>query len=442
MAARHELPTRPLTAREREIAQLVAEGLTNREMAARLFISERTAEGHVEQIRNKLNFSTRSQIAAWAVEQRLSAPRPAAEPIPAAPAPLRPALRRPHRHELVLAAAIVVAVVVGLSVVIGRPPAPAAPSVTTFAGSGTRGFEGDNGPALKAALNHPSGIAVDLAANIYLIDAERVRRIGTDGVITTFAGDGLPGYSGDGGGASSARLNLFVHPRGVEAQALAVDGSGTVFIGDFNNFSVRRVLSSGVIDTVAGTGQEGFGGDGGPPPRAAMSSPAGLAVDSRGDLYIADAANQCVRKVDFAAGTISSFAGTGEVGFAGDGGPAAAARLNAPHGLAFDGEGNLYIADTGNNRVRRVTPTGTISTVAGTGSPDQLKFPTGLAVDAGGNLYVADTGNNRVRKIDSRGRLSTVAAQLDQPLGVAVNRNGRLYILDTYRNQVLQVARP
>lgn len=448
--------TRPLTAREREVAALVAEGLTNREIAARLFIAERTAEGHVEQIRNKLAFTSRSQIAAWAAEHRLSVPVgvPLTAPPPPAIQTRQIPQRRPRRQEVVLGAAtLVLLLVAGVSYLAGRTASPAAPQVTVVAGTGIRGSFGDGWPAVKAELNHPSGIAVDRAGNLYLIDADRVRKVGSDGIITTLAGNGVPGFSGDGGAAMSAALNLYVHSRNIEAQALAVDGSGRLFIGDFNNMRVRSVSSTGVISTVAGSGEHGLSGDGGPPTMAALSAPTGLAVDSRGDLYIADGESQRVRKVDFAAGTITTVVGTGEAGFEGDGGAAASAQLNGPHGLAFDSDGNLYIADTANNRVRMVTPSGYISTVAGTRDPAfggdggpaaqaRLYHPEAVAVDAHGNLFIADTGNNRLRKVDAAGRISTVLAGLDSPLGVALSDNGALYVVDTNHNRVLRIAQP
>lgn len=403
MASRHELPTRPLTAREREVAQLVAEGLTNREIAARLFISERTAEGHVEQIRNKLNFTTRSQIAAWAAG-RPTAAAPAAAPV-AAPQRAR---WRPRRHEIALAAAIVSVLVAGIVALAYRPAAPAASPLTVYAGTGIRGSQGDNGPATRAQLSHPSGIATDGAGNLYLIDADRVRKIDADGVIRGFAGNGLPGNAGDGGAATSAMLDLFVHPRATEAQALAADGTGAVYIGDFNNHSVRRVLVTGVIDTVART----------------AGPPSGLAVDSGGALYIADAESHRVLQLGRVGGTLTTVPGTDPPG-------------SSPHGLAFDAAGNLYVADSAGNQVLRRTPSGIVTTVA-----RGLKAPTGLAVDAAGDLFVADTGNQRVLKISSQGRVSTVASGLDRPLGVAVDRAGALYILDTYRNRVLRLASP
>jgi len=278
--------------------------------------------------------------------------------------------------------------------------------ITTFAGTGVAGFSGDSGPATAAQLNTPQGVAID-SQNLYVVDSvnERVRRVDlATGVITTFAGTGVAGFGGDGGPATAAQLNT---PR-----FLAV-ASGYLYISDSSNHRVRRVdLATGTISTSAGTGVAGFSGDGGPATAAQLNQPRFLAVDSR-NLYVSDASLR-VRRVDLATGTITTFAGTGAAGFSGDSGPATAAQLNLPLGLAVD-SANLYIADTNNNRLRRVDlATGTISTFAGTGASSfagdggpataaQLKTPFGVAVDpANQYLYIADTGNNRVRRVNLR----------------------------------------
>jgi len=231
------------------------------------------------------------------------------------------------------------------------------------------------------------------------------------GTINTVAGVGMGGYSGDGGAAWMAQLNS---PFGV-----AVDSGGNLYIADTLNHRVRKVDASGNISTVAGNGTDGYSGDGGAAASAQLNKPFGVAVDSGGNLYIADTFNHRVRKVD-ASGNISTVAGNGTAGYSGDGGAAASAPLNKPYGVAVDSGGNLYIADTFNHRIRKVDASGNISTVAGTGTAGNpgegefatsanIKYPYGVAVDSGGNLYIADTLNHRVRKVDASGNINTVA---------------------------------
>jgi sugar lactone lactonase YvrE len=276
-------------------------------------------------------------------------------------------------------------------------------TITTVAGNGTPGFSGDGGPATNARLAYPTGVAVDAAGNLYIADRlnSRVRKVSTSGTITTVAGDGSAGFSGDGGPATNAQL---AGPYGV-----AVDAAGNLYIADFQNSRVRKVSTSGTITTVAGDGSFGFSGDGGPATNAQLAGPNGVAVDAAGNLYIADINNHRVRKVS-TSGTITTVAGNGTPGFSGDGGPATNARLRPPTGVAVDAAGNLYIADIFNQRVRKVSTSGTITTVAGTGiygfSGDggpatnaRLAYPSGVAVDAAGNLYIADQNNHRVRKV-------------------------------------------
>ena len=286
-------------------------------------------------------------------------------------------------------------------------------TITTIAGTGELGFSGDGGPAVEADLYNPASVAVDSAGNVYISDTDnqRIRKVDSTGTITTIAGTGEVGFSGDGGPAVEAELR---NPYGV-----AVDSAGNVYIADAGNQRIRKVDSTGTITTIAGTGEVGFSGDGGAAVEAELYNPEGVAVDSAGNVYIGDAGNQRIRKVD-STGTITTIAGTGEYGFSGDGGPAAAARLAFPHSVAVDGAGNLYIADTGNRRIRKVDSTGTITTIAGTGevgfSGDggpaveaELRNPYGVAVDSAGNVYIADTRNQRIRKVDSTGTITTIA---------------------------------
>lgn len=273
--------------------------------------------------------------------------------------------------------------------------------IVTVAGSGEAGFSGDGGPATEARLSLPMDVAVDAAGNLYIADYanNRVRKVTPAGVITTIAGSGGSGYTGDGGLATLARLD---NPRGV-----AVDDAGNVYIADQDNNCVRRVSRDGLITTIAGTGTGGYSGDGGQATSARLRFPSDVAVDGAGNVYIADNGNHRVRKV--AAGLITTVAGTGVAGLAGDGGPAVSAQLNTPAYLALDRNGDLYISDQVNHRVRKLTPEGILTTVAGTskgfagdGGPvgvAQLDSPEGVALDRAGNLYIADTGNRRVRKV-------------------------------------------
>jgi len=283
-------------------------------------------------------------------------------------------------------------------------------TITTIAGTGTAGFSGEGGQATSAQLNYPLGVAVDAQGSLYIGDQvnNRVRKV-SGGTITTVAGTGTAGYSGDGGQATSAQLSI---PLGV-----AVDAQGSLYIADYANSRIRKV-SGGIITTVAGTGTAGYSGDGGQATSAQLKFPYSVAVDGQGSLYIADYGNQRVRKVS--GGVISTVAGTGTAGFSGDGGQATSAQVNAPVGVAVDAQGSLYIADNGNQRVRKVSG-GVTSTVAGTGTAGfsgdggqatsaQLSGPAGVAVDAPGNLYIADEGNQRVRRVENKLPIASINA--------------------------------
>ena len=332
-------------------------------------------------------------------------------------------------------------------------------NISTVAGTGTRGFSGDGGGATVARLWSPSGVALDGSGNLYIADTSnyRVRKVDAmTGNISTVAGTGTGGFGGDGGAAASATLSF---PYGV-----ALDSSGNLYIADSFDNRIRRVdATTGNISTVAGTGTSSFSGDGGAAASATLNSPRGVALDSSGNLYIADGGNQRIRRVDAATGNISTVAGTGTFGPIGDGGAATSASLSSPSGVALDGSGNLYIADALDFRIRRVdATTGNISTVAGTGggfggdggaaTAARLWVPEGVALDGSGNLYIADTGNHRVRKVDTSGNISTTAgagasgdggaaasATLSNPHGVALDGAGNLYIADRLNHRVRRV---
>ncbi len=358
----------------------------------------------------------------------------------------------------------------GMSAVWKLTPAP-----LRFAGTGTAGDSGDGGPAVAARLNQPREIVFDSAGNLYIADTTPsvgvVRRVAPSGTVHTFAGGQPFRPTGDDGPAISAYLDA---PTG-----LALDSAGSLYIADRSGHRVR-MMSSGIISTAAGIGYAGSGGDGGFAIRAqlegpesvaldaagnvwltepaanrlrkvdsggyistvqagTMNFPTGIAVDSDGNAYVADTFNHVVRRIT-PDGRDTVFAGTGVPGYAGDGGPAAAALLQNPAGLCFDSRQNLYIADSGNHVIRKVTPEGGITTVAGRGEASfggdggpavdaLLNTPGAMAADAGGNLYIADTGNERIRKVDARGVIETIA-ELDEPAGVAVDAAGTVYVAD------------
>ena len=324
--------------------------------------------------------------------------------------------------------------------------------IATVAGDGTAGYSGDGGPATSASLHNPVAVAVDSAGNFYIAEelGNRIRKV-SGGTIATVAGNGTAGFSGDGGPATSASLG---NPYGV-----AVDSAGSLYIADTFNNRIRRV-SGGTITTVAGNGTPGYSGDGGPAISAELNQPFGIAVDSAGNLYIADSQNNVIRKVS--DGTITTVAGNGTAGFSGDGGPARSASLYSPYAVAIDSAGNLFIADAGNWRIREVSG-GAIATVAGGGNHlgdggpatgASFSSPWGVAVDsAGNNLYIADFFN-RIRKV-SGGTISTVAgngnpgfsgdggpatsALLAGPWGVALDSAGNLFIADSGNERIREV---
>jgi uncharacterized protein (TIGR03437 family) len=384
----------------------------------------------------------------------------------------------------------------------GRIRKVSAGIITTIAGNGQQGFGGDNGPAANAGLTFPHGVAVDSAGNLYIAADFRIRKV-SNGVITTIAGNGEYGFNGDNRPATTAAMNPF---------GVAVDPAGSLYIVDSTNFRIRKV-SSGIITTVAGDGKTGgFSGDNGPAVSALLDRPTSIAADASGNVYIADYGNGCIRRVSnglistvagggssladnipatssrlspisvavdssgnlyiadlnnrvrkVSYGMITTVAGTGTAGFSGDNGPAISAQLSSPQAVAVDSSGNLYIGD--GNRVRKISG-GIITTVAGNGtgggggdggpaSNAQLYHPEGLAVDSAGNLYIADSYNFRIRKV-SNGIITTVAgngiqgfagdggpatnAEMKPPEGIAIDSAGNLYIADNLNCAIRRVS--
>ena len=318
--------------------------------------------------------------------------------------------------------------------------------INTICGDTYPGFSGDTGNAASAEVNHPSDVALDSSGNIYIADTNnaRIRQINTKAVINTYAGSGTIGSAGDGALATDTTVAI------TAPVALTVDSSGNLYFVENGDSRIRKVDTKQIISTIAGTGTAGFSGDGSAASKAQMNFPTGIAIDGSGNLYIADFLNLRVRKID-SSGNINSVAGNGVLSFSGDGGPALNAQLNAPQGLAVDSAGNLYISDTNNNVVRKVARNGTITTFAGS-----LNAPRGLAVDSADNVYIADSLNAKVLKVTPGGTVTTVAgsgtpgfggdgaaassAQLNLPTGVAVDTAGNLYIADFGNNRIRKVA--
>jgi hypothetical protein len=339
-------------------------------------------------------------------------------------------------------------------------------NINTVAGNGTTNFTGNNIQATDAVLNNPWGVAFDSSGNAYIADRYNciVRKVDTSGVITVFAGTaGQCGFGGDGGSATASGVALLYQPT-----AVATDSAGNVYIADFYNYRIRKVDTTGMLSTFAGSASYGFSGDTGPATSAAMTYPYAVAADAAGNVYIADTNNYRIRKVD-TTGTINTIAGNGGYGFSGDGGLATNAMMTYPYGVAVDKAGNVYFTDEYNWRVRRVNPAGVIDTFAGNGAAgfegdggfaDQtsLYYPQELAVDPAGDVIIADQANQRIRLVDGQGLIHTVAgngsagysgpeenilattAELYNPTGVGVDSSGNIYIGDTANNLVRVVS--
>jgi hypothetical protein len=344
--------------------------------------------------------------------------------------------------------------------VIYLPNKVAAQNINTYAGHGVVGFTGDGGQATAATMNEPEGVAVDAAGNLYIGDEtnNRVRKVNTSGIISTYAGNGVAGYSGDGGQATAAAINAI--------DGLRLDAAGNLYIADNGNNRIRKINTNGIITTWAGNGVGGFSGDGGQATAAEIDFPTDVAADGAGNVYIADYFNDRIRKVT-PAGVISTFAGTGGGGFSGDGGQATAAQISGPYGVRADATGKIYIADYTNNRVRVVNSSGVISTIVGNGTGGfsgdggqataaEIAGPVGMAWDAAGNMYVDDYQNSRIRKVTPAGIISTfagngvgsyccdggpaTAGEMAEPIDVTMSSSGCLYIADWINERVRVVC--
>ena len=356
----------------------------------------------------------------------------------------------------------------------GFPGAWAQPGIiNTVAGNHTEGFGGDGGPAIDAEFSGPAGLALDASGNLYIADFvnNRIRKVvHTTGIITTIAGTGdtlgssYGGYSGDGGPATGADL---YNPTGI-----VLDASGNIFFSDQGNHRIRKIdVSTGIITTVAGNGTAGYTGDGIAATALELYYPCGITLDSAGNLYIADWQNNRIRKVVMSTGIITTIAGTGDAGYSGDGGPATAAKFNKPSGLTFDASGNLYISEYGNNTVRKIVmATGIVTTIAGSGVPGytgdggaaataQLFEPLAVRTDTAGNLYIADWRNYVVRVVwAATGIITTIAgdninsysgdggpatsAGMSSVDGMVLDVHGNLLVSDELNNVIREIQCP
>ncbi len=335
--------------------------------------------------------------------------------------------------------------------------------ITTICGNGTSGYSGDGGAATAAALHGPRGLAVDAGGKIFITDFynQRIRSINTAGIISTIAGS-TSGYSGDGGPATAAS---FLNPYGLD-----IDVSGNLLIVDAGNDVVRQINSSGIISTIAGNGLPGISGDGGPATDARLYRPTGITTNSSGNLYIADNQYSVIRKVTGAGiiSRFGGDGITPTAGYSGDGGPATIAKMNHPFSVQLDGSGNLFVADFYNSVIRKInTTTGIITTVVGTGTAGysgdggsataaKLKNPNDIAFDAAGNMYIADYGNDAIRMVNTSGIITTIAgtgtdgfsgdgghaglAMLSNPISIEMDGNGNLLVADFYNERIRKIG--
>ena len=331
--------------------------------------------------------------------------------------------------------------------------------ITTVAGNGTPTFSGDNGSALTASLTEPSGVCVDASGNLYIADKgnNRVRKVNTIGTIITVAGDGTQGYSGDGATATAAQLQYPID--------VAFDAAGNLYISDSGNAKIRKVSTSAIITTVAGSGSAYNNGDNGLSVQSSVCDIAAIAHDASGNTYFSEPQNQIIRKIN-ANGIITTIAGTGIAGYVGDGGDALDAKLYLPEGIAVNNN-NIYFADKGNNCIRKIDAAGVIETIAGDGTQGYsgdggpavsatLNHPTSVAVDASGNIYIVDNGNNCIRMINPGGTITTIAgtgsagyngdaipattARLNNPYKVIVSNTNELYVSDVNNHRIRKIV--
>jgi sugar lactone lactonase YvrE len=338
--------------------------------------------------------------------------------------------------------------------------------ITTIAGTGVGGYNGDSIQAATARLYNPYSVIFDSIGNLFIADASnnRIRKIDVSGIVTTIAGTGTAGYNGDNITAISAQLYF--------PTSVAFDKAGNLFVADWGNQRVRKIDHSGIITTVAGNGTTGYSGDNGPAISAQLYEPLGLAFDTLNNLFISEEVNSTIRKVN-TSGIITTIAGTGVSGFSGDTGPATLAQLNEPGHIFIDIYQNLFIGDEGNNRIRKINTTGIISTIAGTGTGGysgdnssatsaELNIPFAIVCDSFGNIFFTDEWNNVVRKIDNSGIITTIVgngfgagtgtggssgdngpallAELTTPEGITLDKFGNLYIADLGNHRIRKVT--
>jgi sugar lactone lactonase YvrE len=321
--------------------------------------------------------------------------------------------------------------------------------VTTLAGSGVAGFSDATGS--NAQFNNPVGVNLDISGNVYVADQNnhRIRKITPAGVVTTFAGSGISGFSDATG--TNAQFN--------QPFAVCLDIYANLYIADCNNYRIRKISPAGVVTTVAGSGAAGFSDASGT--NAQFYWPVGISIDSSGSLYVADQNNHLIRKIAAPPMVVTTFAGTGVSGFSDATGTGA--QFNNPFGSCIDSNGNMYVGDTGNNRIRKITPAGVVTTFAGSGATGfsdasgtnaQFSNPRGVCIDSSANLYVADRSNHRIRKITPAGVVTTFAgagvtgfsdatgtnARFNSPFGLCVDLSGNVYVADSSNHRIRKIT--